>query len=352
MKKLFTIALFFFCKIVVGQKFGLGPDAQFSQFFANPLYHNPAFTGEAGATRLMATFRSQWAGLGDGGYKSYIAGIDGYASRGLGLGFLAFRDEQFKNFSTTSLSGLASYNIVINDNNVVVFGLQGSWVFNQINDLSNLKFVDRFSTTSNSVVINPSIDPLANKGGLSWNYLNFSGGFLWKNSPYMDNDRLVWAGGTWHNIKFSEKDFQPKGRVGLQAGFKIPHHLDFIGHGRVKDMERERNIAFTTHFRKQGRFSQLDMGVNFQYSPINLGVWYRNMPFKRADFPGQDAITFITGVKFGKFMFEYSYDLTVSSLNRTTAGANEITLWYGLDFDLDLSLNGLDRRRKLKCTNF
>lgn len=353
MKKLLLIILFFFYKVCAAQNFGLGPDTQFSQFFANPLYHNPAFTGESGTTRLMTTFRSQWAGLGDGGYKSYMAGVDSYIGKGVGLGFLAFRDDQFKNFNTNSLSVLGSYNIVINDNNVMQLGLQGSWVFNQISDMNNLRFVDRFAASPNGVIINPSRDPVAtNRGALNWSYPNFDTGFLWKSSINSDDSRLLWAGATWHHIKFKENDFQPKGRFGAQAGFRIPHGLGFIGNGRVRDMNRERSISFTSYFRKQGQFSQLDMGINFQYEPMNFGLWYRNIPFKGGGLAGRDALTFITGVKLGKFLIEYSYDLTVSSLNGATSGASEITLWYGLEYFLDVTFKGLDAKRKLKCTNF
>ncbi len=353
MKKLLLMNLLLLYKISSAQDFGLGPDPQFSQFFGNPLYHNPAFTGESGTTRLMTTYRSQWNGLGDGGYKTYMAGVDSYVGKGVGLGFLAFRDDQFKNFNSNSFSFLGSYNVVVNDNNVIQWGLQGSWTFHQINDMSNLRFVDRFVASPNGVTLNPSTDPIAiNRGSFNWSYPNFDTGVLWKSSIHSDDSQLFWAGATWHNMKFKEKEFQPKGRFGLQAGFRIPHGLDFIGNGMVKDMNRERSIAFTSYFRKQGQFSQLDLGINFQYEPMNFGLWYRNIPFKNTGYAGRDALTFIAGVKLDKFLIEYSYDLTVSSLNKASGGANEITIWYGLEYFLDVTFRGLDARRKLKCTNF
>ncbi len=38
-------------------------DPQFSQFYANPLYLNPAFAGGALAPRVMMNYRNQWPGL-------------------------------------------------------------------------------------------------------------------------------------------------------------------------------------------------------------------------------------------------------------------------------------------------
>jgi type IX secretion system PorP/SprF family membrane protein len=38
-------------------------DIQYSQFYANPIYLNPAFTGAAEASRFGVNYRNQWPGL-------------------------------------------------------------------------------------------------------------------------------------------------------------------------------------------------------------------------------------------------------------------------------------------------
>ena len=38
-------------------------DVGFSQFYANPLYLNPAFAGSQVAPRISLTYRAQWPGL-------------------------------------------------------------------------------------------------------------------------------------------------------------------------------------------------------------------------------------------------------------------------------------------------
>jgi type IX secretion system PorP/SprF family membrane protein len=337
----------------IAQKDAFANDAQFSQFFANPLYHNPAFAGESGTTRLMATYRTQWNGLGSMGFSSITAGVDSYVGNGWGIGGLAFNDRQFKNFNTMSFSGIVSKNIIVNDNSVVQVGSQFGWIFNRVSDLNSLRFADQFAASPSAVLINPSRDPVAN-GTISYNrnHPDVSVGAIWKYSTYIEDIPLLWAGVSWHHIKFKETNDSPRGRFGLQAGFKIPHNLDFFGNHLVKDADREKSIAFTTYFRKQGRFSQLDFGLNMQYDPLFFGLWYRNLPLRRFDFTGQDALVFITGYNAGRLMIEYSYDLTVSPLRGSTGGGHEITIWYGLDYFLNLNLKGLDSKRKLKCTNF
>ncbi|NDE62667.1 MAG: type IX secretion system membrane protein PorP/SprF, partial [Cyclobacteriaceae bacterium] len=38
----------------------LAQDIQYSQYYANPIYLNPAMTGSTGMTRLGVNFRNQW----------------------------------------------------------------------------------------------------------------------------------------------------------------------------------------------------------------------------------------------------------------------------------------------------
>ena len=54
-----------------------GQDAQFSQFYANPLYLNPALAGShSGTYRVMMSYRNQWSGPLENPFVSYSAGGD------------------------------------------------------------------------------------------------------------------------------------------------------------------------------------------------------------------------------------------------------------------------------------
>ena len=54
--------LLFLMMTLTGLK-GWSQDPQFSQFYANPLYLNPALAGGALAPRLTANYRNQWPAL-------------------------------------------------------------------------------------------------------------------------------------------------------------------------------------------------------------------------------------------------------------------------------------------------
>lgn len=52
-------------------------DVQFSQFYANPLYLNPALTGShSGTYRIMSNYRNQWSGVAERPFTSFTAGGD------------------------------------------------------------------------------------------------------------------------------------------------------------------------------------------------------------------------------------------------------------------------------------
>ena len=68
-------------------------DPEFSQYYAAPLYLNPAFTGTTIDHRFMANYRNQWPNVARG-YESYAFSydynMDYYNS---GVGFMAVVDK-------------------------------------------------------------------------------------------------------------------------------------------------------------------------------------------------------------------------------------------------------------------
>jgi len=50
-------------------------DPEFTQFYANPLYLNPAFAGTARCPRVNLNYRNQWPAI-SGTYVTYSASYD------------------------------------------------------------------------------------------------------------------------------------------------------------------------------------------------------------------------------------------------------------------------------------
>ena len=86
---------------------GLGLQAQdphFSQFYANPLYTNPALAGTAVCPRFSLSYRNQWPGLD--AFKTFTASYDQYfdaISGGVGAMIMSDAQSDFYRTNTAAL---------------------------------------------------------------------------------------------------------------------------------------------------------------------------------------------------------------------------------------------------------
>jgi len=343
-KKLVLTVLLGYCALASHAQ-----DPQFSQFYANPLYLNPALTGGANAPRVTLNYRNQWPGL-SANYITTGFGIDHYFSNvNSGVGLYVMNDVQGTgNLRSTEVSGLYSYQIRFNENTALRVGLQGTYA-NRGADLSALTFGDQY--TNRGFTGSPTSDPLALNGMPSISYADFSTGMLLYSDRY-------WVGISAHHInrpqqgffRISDSDRLPiKGS--FQAGLKIP----FGGYtGTGDEFEREMSISPAVLYKFQGQYDQLDLGVYLTYSPIVLGAWYRGIPFKKyaPNINNHESVIGLVGFRQDKFAFGYSYDLTVSTLGMASGGAHEISLSYIFDFEPSPRKGYRRKDKQLSCPKF
>src|SRR5256885_13790187 len=89
-------------------------DPEFTQFYANPLYLNPAFAGSARCPRIELNYRNQWPSL-TGTFVTYSASYDQHVDAiSGGLGLLAVSDRAGEGtLNTNMISGIYSYQLTI-----------------------------------------------------------------------------------------------------------------------------------------------------------------------------------------------------------------------------------------------
>ncbi|MDX2360790.1 MAG: PorP/SprF family type IX secretion system membrane protein, partial [Crocinitomicaceae bacterium] len=81
-------------------------DPQFTQFYANPIYLNPAFAGSNGCPRIGANYRNEWPNLSSN-YVTYSVSYDQYFKNiSGGIGIIAMHDQQGSGTIYTSMLGL------------------------------------------------------------------------------------------------------------------------------------------------------------------------------------------------------------------------------------------------------
>lgn len=272
-------------------------DPQFTQFYANPLYLNPAFAGTARCPRICMNYRNQWPAL-DAPYVTYSASYDMHLDPlAGGLGVLVTTDDQARGtLKTTNFSLIYAYHAAITREFSLKFGIQATYLQKTL-DKSKLSFGDMIDPRRGFVWNTAEAVPSQNKRNA-----DFSVGLLGYSKSYF-------FGFAANHIT------QPN--EGLLGDSKLP--VKFTAHGgAIIPLEKgnESYISPNILFQAQQKFTQLNLGLYYVKGAFVAGLWYRS----------GDAVIALIGLQNDNFKFGYSYDVTVSKLSGNTAGSHEISL--------------------------
>lgn len=305
-------------------------DPQFTQFYASPLYLNPAFAGANACSRVSTNYRNQWPSI-PGAFVSYVLSFDHdipAISSGVGALFTTDRAGTGK-LRSTSLNLLYSYELRITRKWSGRVGFQAAQTIRDIN-FFDLTFGDQLARggVSTSVEV-PQQEKVS--------FLDFSSGVLFYSQKY-------WLGFSSHHMNqpnqslTAEESILPV-KYSVHAGAKLP-----IRSGSKKSASQ--SISPAIQYKNQSKFDQVDVGLYYAYSPMVFGVWYRGIPLIKAYQPGyanNDAVAFLVGLDVNDLRLGYSYDLTISRLLNSTGGTHEISLSYQF-----CNYEALQKRKKRK----
>ncbi|MDA0972604.1 MAG: type IX secretion system membrane protein PorP/SprF [Bacteroidetes bacterium] len=323
MKKYALIALLALGACMLGSENVQGQDPQFTQFYANPLYLNPAFAGTARCPRFVMSYRNQWPSL-PGSFVTYSASYDQHVSAiSGGIGFIAMRDEAGQGvLSTTGFSGIYSYQRAVSRKFSLKFGLQASYTQKAL-DWSRLTFGDQIDSRRGFIFQTQETE----RGG-SVGFFDASAGILGFSDDF-------YFGGAVHHIN------EPNESLILGVS-RLP--MKFTGHaGAVLPIDgksrsqSEATISPNILFQRQADFQQINLGVYLTKGPLVVGTWYRF----------EDSFIALLGVQTDLFKVGYSYDLTTSQLTTQTGGSHEVSLTF--------QMQCRDRRgrfRTISCPSF
>jgi type IX secretion system PorP/SprF family membrane protein len=334
------IALCFAPKILWAQ------DVQYSQFYAAPLYLNPAMTGSSEMTRIGVNYRNQWPGLSES-FQSYSAYIDHYLFNvNSGIGLIFNKSQQsMANLSVSEIGATYSYRARLGFRSFLRVGGQVS-------------YVDRDAYFGN-LIFGSQID------GQTGTIGDFSGENLGKDvrHQFVDyslgalfNNEHAWFGVAAHHITQPNISFVD-GQIS-ELPMKFSAHggvrLDLSGGSSTNFMNQKtgtRELTLAFNYKNQGSFNQLDMGAQVNLQPLVLGVWYRGIPVSENSLPNHEAVIALVGISLGGGIdVGYSHDFTISSLaGANTGGANEISLRYSF---LAGSAKGAGRKSSMPCFKY
>ena len=300
-------------------------DPEFSQYYAAPLYLNPAFAGTTFDHRFMANYRNQWPTIAQGYVTSAFSYDYNLLQYNSGVGFMAVLDKAGSaGLKSNQLNFLYSYRLHVANKWVIASGLNFGYAFRSI-DFSKLLFGDQLQFDADGQA--PSDDPTLYNLGMA-HYFDFKAGILAYNKSF-------WFGFAANHLNrpnrslVNEESTLPI-KMTVHGGVRIP-----LNRGSFKN-EQESVFSPSFVYKRQGNFDQLDIGASFLYDPISFGVWYRGIPVTQnvKDNISQDAVVAILGFQFEKVEVAYSYDFTVSELGPISGGAHEISLKYKLAINM------------------
>jgi type IX secretion system PorP/SprF family membrane protein len=279
-------------------------DPAFTQFYANPLYLNPAFAGTAHCPRVSLNYRNQWPGI-SGSFVTTSASYDQHSDAlSGGVGLLVWNDQAGEQtMSTTNVSGIYSYQIPVTRRFSIKAGLQATWAQKAVN-WDKLTFGDQIDPRRGFIY-----ETKEEQRNSAANYVDFSAGVLGFSKNYF-------IGFAVHHLT------QPDESV-IQGQSPLPRKYTFHAGGviPVGTKGEPASISPNLLIQYQEQFLQINYGMYFSKGPIVGGLWYRN----------SDSFIALIGLNTGIMKLGYSYDITVSKLTQTTAGSHEISL--GLSFD-------------------
>jgi type IX secretion system PorP/SprF family membrane protein len=304
-------------------------DPQFSQFYAAPLYLNPAFAGSTNQGRAGVNYRNQWPAV-DANFTTLSAFGDVYLEDyNSGIGAILTRDYvNLVGMQNISFAAQYSYNLRIIEGLSFRPGFEVGITNRSIN-FGKLVFGDQIDPTDGSIGATDE----AFTGGTRFFPDLAAGGLLYTSA--------AWLGFAAHHLTTPDNSIagEPSSlaiKYSVHGGYKFFLKPGVMGTG-VYARKSERSIAPALQWRHQGPFDQLDLGAYFPFEPLLIGTWYRGVPYKKVNgYSNNESIVMLVGMTILKGTNErrdvlnigYSYDFTISQLGPGSGGSHEFSLVY------------------------
>nr|WP_315223362.1 type IX secretion system membrane protein PorP/SprF [uncultured Flavobacterium sp.] len=273
-------------------------DPQYTQYMYNTMSVNPAYAGSTGGLEATLLHRSQWVGISGAPQTQSFSIQSPLQNEKIGLG-LSIVNDKIGPSNEVYLDGNFSYSLPLGYEKRLAFGLKAGFRMLDV-DWSKGKFYD-----PNDVLLNQNINNqinLAIGAGVyyyteKW-YLGLSIPSFIRNSYYDDVQESV----NYDRL-----------------------HYYFMG-GYVFDLNS--NLKFKPAFLVKavtGAPVIADVSANFMIAEkFVIGASYRT----------DESVSALAGFQFSRnFYLGYSFDYTISQLNKYNDGSHEIILRYQFNKD-------------------
>ena len=317
----FVIFYIFFWSI------SFGSDPEFSQFFANKIYLNPAFSGASETEGLQLSFREQrfysipFTRNINVSFDQYVYSLKG----GIGFQFLNYKEGIL---SRIQFGSIYSYSIKLADQVFIRAGIQASILQKRIlgSQLTLPNQIDYFNTSNQSnTLISDS------KSGLIY---DFSTGFVGSTEKSYFGVAIHHITQPNENKNMADTIMKLKRKYTLHFGTQIK----IFRNGLIKE-----KYSISPNILYQYQYShRISYGLYTIFQNISAGMWIRQDI--RFNF---DAAIFLVGWTLDNMNISYSYDFGLPKsgilINMST---HEVTL------KLKFQYNKKEKIEAIKCPKF
>jgi type IX secretion system PorP/SprF family membrane protein len=318
-------------------------DALFSQYYANPLYLNPAFAGTNVCPRLAFHFRDQWPSM-PGTFMTFSASYDEHFDKlSGGVGVLLFGDRAGEGgiINTYTASIMYSFKLKVSKNFNMRFALQATYENRGLN-WENLVFGDMIDPKY-GVIYQTSEDP--SKYTLNIHSFDMAAGFLGY-TPHF------YFGVAAHHIVpilgaqgFISNGLGPYDYRPVKWTAHVGGYFDLKRKSKKETSFGDISISPNVIYQHQQNFNYFSEGFYLNFYPFTVGAWLRHgLTYKGEQYLGidengnpitqqvsynnMDAFIVMFGVEYEWFKVAYSYDATISRQSNATGGSHEVSLQF------------------------
>ncbi|SDR98171.1 type IX secretion system membrane protein, PorP/SprF family [Mucilaginibacter mallensis] len=308
-------------------------DPHFSQYYAYPLWLNPALTGVFdGDIRIMANYKDQWATINNA-YQTTAVSADFKATNKLSIG-VNILDESAGSagFNYLTAYGSLSYVINVSDNNYkqVHFGVQAG-IISRTFDINKLQLDDQYNPL---IGYDPSLPSNENFASNGVSVFDAGAGIYYDDSDPAEAANIFGGVSLFHLNQPSDPFATESAKSSLPMRLTV--------HGGVR-LAADEGIYFTPHFiyMRQQKAQEKDLGINSEFRADNnnafiLGAMYRF----------NDAAILDVGYHFSNTTIGLSYDLNTSAL-RTASNSQG-----GIELSISYVFRGNSVNRDVVCPAF
>jgi type IX secretion system PorP/SprF family membrane protein len=285
-------------------------DVYFSQFFMNPTYLNPAYTGTMKVPRVSLQYRNQWPAMGNA-YINYFAAFDTYLpSIGSGVGLLVFNDVQGSGlYSETSFKALFSKEIILSREWTMYGSITAGAKLNSLN-FSKLTFADQIDLAYGNYLASSETSPESNTRLIP----DFGAGLLFFNDKYF-------VGIAGDHLSEPDQSISSANSYPLKRKFTAHFEYSFpwFRPGHLRKL-----VKFTPNFvlQSQGDYQWLAYGFYANRKGISLGIWNRLTSEKNTD------LVFMASFIGKQLKTAISYDVNINGVGMKSHGSVELTVSF------------------------